>query len=408
MAFFNEFPHSRTYDSDLGWLLARVKTLIDEIEALQDTTGDHTVEIADLKEKVQALFDALEEPVKPWDPTVYYRMYQTVEYNGMYYTAIKDVPAGIGVGDTNYWIPSSGVMTVVTMIQENLEQLKRDADALKESLAAETAARISNVTEINNQMNLMQYDSSDYNDILCESYGDYVKNCGSIYGIKITRKSGANPRYIIHLHVPSKPMTAPEVAKTNNFRAMIAGLIRNKYIIDGVMYGDSILNAQFWFGEGTKTGMNFREVGKDTDDELCQRYDKYGFLIWSPLITYRNRFNPSTALLNTVLSSSGNTFGDEIWFAAHPRQVFLLNNDSAGRPEIHFITFSGREYGDVGFTCPELIDYILNHYTDPYHAANMDGGGNTTLYSGIARLNPPQNANNRNTFGYLYPGLPWK
>ena len=28
MAYFNEFPHTRTYDSDLGWLIKNVKKLL--------------------------------------------------------------------------------------------------------------------------------------------------------------------------------------------------------------------------------------------------------------------------------------------------------------------------------------------------------------------------------------------
>lgn len=29
MAYFNEFPHTRTYDSDLGWLIKQVKKLLE-------------------------------------------------------------------------------------------------------------------------------------------------------------------------------------------------------------------------------------------------------------------------------------------------------------------------------------------------------------------------------------------
>ena len=29
MAYFNEFPHTRTYDSDLGWLIAHVNKLLE-------------------------------------------------------------------------------------------------------------------------------------------------------------------------------------------------------------------------------------------------------------------------------------------------------------------------------------------------------------------------------------------
>lgn len=36
MAFFNEFPHTRTYDSDLGWLIDSVKKLIKCCEDVTD------------------------------------------------------------------------------------------------------------------------------------------------------------------------------------------------------------------------------------------------------------------------------------------------------------------------------------------------------------------------------------
>lgn len=36
MAYFNEFPHTRTYDSDLGWLIENVKKLIECCNTVQD------------------------------------------------------------------------------------------------------------------------------------------------------------------------------------------------------------------------------------------------------------------------------------------------------------------------------------------------------------------------------------
>lgn len=36
MAFFNEFPHTRTYDSDLGWLIKNVKKLIETTDGQQE------------------------------------------------------------------------------------------------------------------------------------------------------------------------------------------------------------------------------------------------------------------------------------------------------------------------------------------------------------------------------------
>ena len=54
MSFF-EFPHTRTYDSDLGWLIKQVKTLIDCCESMNDWKTQHEEEYQQLK----ALYDAL-------------------------------------------------------------------------------------------------------------------------------------------------------------------------------------------------------------------------------------------------------------------------------------------------------------------------------------------------------------
>ena len=52
MAFF-EFPHTRTYDSDLGWLIKNVKGYNDTIQALNDWIATNTPRIEDL-ERFQA------------------------------------------------------------------------------------------------------------------------------------------------------------------------------------------------------------------------------------------------------------------------------------------------------------------------------------------------------------------
>lgn len=52
MAFF-EFPHTRTYDSDLGWLIKNVKGYNDTIAALNEWIETNTPRIEDL-ERFQA------------------------------------------------------------------------------------------------------------------------------------------------------------------------------------------------------------------------------------------------------------------------------------------------------------------------------------------------------------------
>ncbi len=62
MAFF-EFPHTRTYDSDLGWLIKNVKGYNDAIEALNAWKEETEKDINDLKE----IIDMLRQGILPDD-----------------------------------------------------------------------------------------------------------------------------------------------------------------------------------------------------------------------------------------------------------------------------------------------------------------------------------------------------
>ena len=54
MSYF-EFPHTRTYDSDLGWLIKTVKELTELVDNLDDWKIQHEEEYEQLK----ALYDAV-------------------------------------------------------------------------------------------------------------------------------------------------------------------------------------------------------------------------------------------------------------------------------------------------------------------------------------------------------------
>ena len=54
MSFF-EFPHTRTYDSDLGWLIKTVKDLLECCDSMNEWKTQHESEYEQLK----ALYDAV-------------------------------------------------------------------------------------------------------------------------------------------------------------------------------------------------------------------------------------------------------------------------------------------------------------------------------------------------------------
>ena len=54
MSYF-EFPHTRTYDSDLGWIIKTVKALGEAVDSMEDWKTQHEAEYLQLK----ALYDAV-------------------------------------------------------------------------------------------------------------------------------------------------------------------------------------------------------------------------------------------------------------------------------------------------------------------------------------------------------------
>lgn len=54
MGFF-EFPHTRTYDSDLGWLIKKMEELMNEYNTLMSWKSQHETEYADLLRRVNSL-----------------------------------------------------------------------------------------------------------------------------------------------------------------------------------------------------------------------------------------------------------------------------------------------------------------------------------------------------------------
>lgn len=61
MAFF-EFPHTRTYDSDLGWLIRQCKTNADAIKVLQDWTATAEDVIGDLQKLLEDVAEGIFPP----------------------------------------------------------------------------------------------------------------------------------------------------------------------------------------------------------------------------------------------------------------------------------------------------------------------------------------------------------
>lgn len=127
MAYF-EFPHTRTYDSDLGWLIETYKKLTSEYGALSSWKAAHEKEYAALKTEVAALIQNMTRPVEEWDGTKAYLRYTLVDYAGDTYIALQDVPAGVLITNTDYWAPAQTVQTEINAIKNDLNALENDIE----------------------------------------------------------------------------------------------------------------------------------------------------------------------------------------------------------------------------------------------------------------------------------------
>lgn len=88
MGFF-EFPHTRTYESDLGWL---IRKMIETDERLVNFINLNTIKYAD--------------PIA-WNITTQYEANTVVidPSNGTAYISTRAVPSGVSIGNTAYWTP---------------------------------------------------------------------------------------------------------------------------------------------------------------------------------------------------------------------------------------------------------------------------------------------------------------
>ena len=125
MAFF-EFPHTRTYDSDLGWLIKKMGELIQEYGSIDAWKSKHEQEYRELANKVDGLIGSLVDVIVPWDSSVAYRIFSIVEYQGTNYIAVQDVPVGTMITNTDYWQPANTVTEQINAIAVITSQLQQE------------------------------------------------------------------------------------------------------------------------------------------------------------------------------------------------------------------------------------------------------------------------------------------
>lgn len=125
MAFFNEFPHTRFYDADLGWIITKIRSLLEEYASISDWRATHEFEYEVLKDKVDGIIGHLSDIIVPWDSSIAYQIYSIVEYQGQNYIAIQDVPVGAMITNTDYWQPANTIVEQINAISVNTSNIEK-------------------------------------------------------------------------------------------------------------------------------------------------------------------------------------------------------------------------------------------------------------------------------------------
>ena len=103
MAFFNEFPHTRTYDSDLGWLIWAMKKLIGDWENFSNL---NSIKFAD---PLNWSID------RNYEPAII-----VVDSDGNGYISRQAVPSGVPLSNTEYWTEIFSFGDITDTIRENI------------------------------------------------------------------------------------------------------------------------------------------------------------------------------------------------------------------------------------------------------------------------------------------------
>lgn len=97
MSFF-EFPHTRTYDSDLAWLIKQVRSNQEAINTLNEWKASVSADIADLT----AVIDAIRAGKLPEDIANGIKQWIADNFNDIVGLMIKTV--WFGLTDTGYFV----------------------------------------------------------------------------------------------------------------------------------------------------------------------------------------------------------------------------------------------------------------------------------------------------------------
>ena len=126
MGIFEHFPYTNFHDLNLDWIVQLIRTLDSSVEDIDTWVEEHKKDYAELARKVQGLIDHLVDAILPWDSSREYLIYSIVSWEGSNYIAIQDVPVGVMITNTDYWVESNTLTAQLNAISQVTSEIRKE------------------------------------------------------------------------------------------------------------------------------------------------------------------------------------------------------------------------------------------------------------------------------------------
>lgn len=107
---FNLYPYSNFHNLNLDWILSRVKEMSAQLESFEK----HLPRFSDINNAV-------------WNDYTIYEPNEMVVYDSVVYIAKRAVPAGVGLGDSAYWLKVVELNVDIPGLQAEIREIKRNS-----------------------------------------------------------------------------------------------------------------------------------------------------------------------------------------------------------------------------------------------------------------------------------------
>lgn len=126
MGVFEHFPYTNFHNLNLDWIVQLIRALENNVEDIDTWVAEHKEDYAELARKVQGLIDHLVDAILPWDSSREYLIYSIVSWQGSNYIAIQDVPVGVMITDTDYWVESNTLTAQLNAISQVTSEIRKE------------------------------------------------------------------------------------------------------------------------------------------------------------------------------------------------------------------------------------------------------------------------------------------